>query len=310
MSKLPKVSIVVLTWNGLKLTLDVLKDIGKLKTAGLSAETIVVDNGSKDGTQEKLRHYKLPNMAFRLIENEKNLGFAEGNNVGMRDAVEKGADYVLLMNNDVIVPPDFLVQLIEVAKADKKIGLLAPKMYFAKGYEFHKDRYKRNDLGKVIWYAGGLIDWDNIYASHRGVDEVDKGQYDRQEKTVVVNAACALIRKEVIKDIGYLDKKLFAYWEDADYSERARRAGWRVVYTPKVSLWHKVAQTSGIGSDLNDYFLTRNRLVFGMRYARLRTKLALIRESFRLILFGRKWQKIGTVDFYLRRMGRGSWGKK
>ena len=310
MSKLPKVSIVVLTWNGLKLTLDVLKDIGKLKTAGLSAETIVVDNGSKDGTQEKLCHYKLPNMAFRLIENEKNLGFAEGNNVGMRDAVEKGADYVLLMNNDVIVPPDFLVQLIEVAKADKKIGLLAPKMYFAKGYEFHKDRYKRNDLGKVIWYAGGLIDWDNIYASHRGVDEVDKGQYDRQEKTVVVNAACALIRKKVIKDIGYLDKKLFAYWEDADYSERARRAGWRVVYTPKVSLWHKVAQTSGIGSDLNDYFLTRNRLVFGMRYARLRTKLALIRESFRLILFGRKWQKIGTVDFYLRRMGRGSWGKK
>jgi GT2 family glycosyltransferase len=310
MNKSPKVSIVILTWNGLKLVLELLKDINKLETKGLNTETIVVDNGSTDGTQEKLRGYKLQNMPFKLIRNKENLGFAEGNNVGMREATKRGADYVLLLNNDVILPKNLLVQLIKVAEDDKKIGLLAPKMYFAKGYEFHKERYSNKDLGKVIWYAGGMIDWDNIYSSHKGVDEVDKGQYDKQEETDIVNGACALIRKEVIEDIGYLDKKIFLYWEDADYSQRARKKGWKIVYTPKTHLWHKVAQASGIGSGLNDYFLTRNRMIFGMRYARLRTKLALIRESFKLLVSGRKWQKIGTRDFYLRRFGKGSWGKE
>lgn len=310
MNKSPKVSIIILTWNSIGLTLEVLKDIGKLNTKGLLVETIVVDNGSTDKTQEKLRGYKLQSMSFKLIRNKKNLGFAEGNNIGMRDALKRGADYVLLMNNDVIVPRNLVVQLIKVAERDSKIGLLAPKMYFAKGYEFHKERYSNKDLGKVIWYAGGMIDWDNIYSSHKGVDEVDKGQYDKQEETDVVNGACALIRKEVIEDIGYLDKKLFLYWEDADYSQRARKKGWKVVYTPKTHLWHKVAQASRIGSDLNDYFLTRNRMIFGMRYARLRTKLALIKESFKLLVSGRKWQKIGTKDFYLGCFGKGSWGKK
>ena len=310
MNKSPKVSIIILTWNSIGLTLEVLKDIGKLNTKGLLVETIVVDNGSTDKTQEKLRGYKLQSMSFKLIRNKKNLGFAEGNNIGMRDALKRGADYVLLMNNDVIVPRNLVVQLIKVAERDSKIGLLAPKMYFAKGYEFHKERYSNKDLGKVIWYAGGMIDWDNIYSSHKGVDEVDKGQYDKQEETDVVNGACALIRKEVIEDIGYLDKKLFLYWEDADYSQRARKKGWKIVYTPKTHLWHKVSQASGIGSDLNDYFLTRNRMIFGMRYARLRTKLALIKESFKLLVSGRKWQKIGTKDFYLGCFGKGSWGKK
>jgi len=310
MNRSPKVSIIILTWNSVGLTLEVLKDINKLDTKGLLVETIVVDNGSTDETQEKLRGYKLQNMSFKLIRNKENLGFAEGNNIGMRDALKRGADYVLLMNNDVIVPRNLVVQLIKVAERDSKIGLLAPKMYFAKGYEFHKEKYSKKDLGKVIWYAGGMIDWDNIYSSHKGVDEVDKGQYDKQEETDIVNGACALIRKEVIEDIGYLDKKLFLYWEDADYSQRARRKGWKIVYTPETHLWHKVAQASGIGSDLNDYFLTRNRMIFGMRYAHLRTKLALIKESFNLLISGRKWQKIGTRDFYLGRFGKGSWGKK
>lgn len=310
MNKSPRVSIVILTWNAVDLTLEALKDVGKLDTKGLQVEIVVIDNGSTDGTQEELHDYKLANMPFKLIRNEKNLGFAEGNNVGMKDAVKRGADYILLLNNDVILSRDLLVQLIKVAERDKKIGLLAPKMYFAKGYEFHKKRYKKSDLGKVLWYAGGMVDWDNVYSSHRGVDEVDEGQYNKQEETDVVNGACALIRTEVIDDIGYLDEKLFLYWEDADLSERAKRAGWKVVYTPKTHLWHKVAQASGIGSEMNDYFLTRNRMVFGMRYARLRARLALVRESFKLLASGRKWQKIGTRDFYLGRFGKGSWGQE
>mgnify|MGYP002623374978 FL=1 len=119
-----------------------------------------------------------------------------------------------------------------------------------------------------------------------------------------------LTRNKLVKDIGYLREKYFLYWEDAEYSERAKRAGWKVVYTPATHLWHKVSQASGIGSQLNDYFLTRNRLDFGMRYARLRTKLALVRESLRLLTKGREWQKTGVRDYFLCRFGKGSWGKK
>lgn len=305
-----KISIVILTWNGLNDTLEVLKDIEKLEIDGMSAETIVVDNGSTDGTQQKLRNHKLKNMEFKLIETGVNLGFAGGNNVGIRDAYDRGSEYVIVMNNDIALPKDILLKLVSSAKKQDKLGLLAPKMYFAKGYEFHKDRYKKNALGKVIWYAGGKIDWDNIYSSHRGVDEVDKGQYDKEEETDYVNGACALITRDLIREIGFLDDKYFLYWEDADYSQRAKKAGFKVIYTPKTRMWHKVSKASGIGSELNDYFLTRNRLLFAKKYAGSRARFALLRESIKLIIVGRKWQKIGIRDFYLGRFGKGSWGKK
>ena len=306
----PKVIIVILTWNACQMTKSQLGDVAKLETKGLEVETLVVDNGSTDGTDEELSEYRLPNMGYRFLETGSNLGFAGGNNVGIKDAIKRGSDYVLLMNNDLILSKDLLVQLVKAAEWDKKIGLLSPKMYFARGYEFHKDRYQQSELGRVFWYAGGIIDRDNVYTFHRGVDEVDHGQYDDQVETDTASGACVLIRREVVKDIGYLREKYFLYWEDADYSERARRAGWKVVYTPATFLWHKVSQASGIGSHLNDYFLTRNRLDFGLRYARPRTKAALIKESVKHLLGGRKWQKIGTRDFFLGRFGKGSWGTK
>lgn len=306
----PKVSIIILTWNQKKLTLKQLEDVSKLNTKGIEAEAFVVDNGSEDGTFEALKNFKLPNMSFKYLNTGSNLGFAGGNNAGLREKMKEDFDYVVLMNNDLILPKDILVKLVKVIEKDKKIGLLAPKMYFAKGYEFHKKRYKKDELGKVFWYAGGIIDWDNVYSSHRGVDEVDKGQYDKQQKTDVANGACMMIRRKVIEDIGILKEKYFLYWEDAEYSQRAKRAGWKVVYTPATHLWHMVSQASGIGSKLNDYFLTRNRMDFGFKYASSRTKIALIKESIKLLISGREWQKIGVRDFYLRRFGKGSWGKK
>ena len=174
--RLPKLAIVVLNWNGLKDTSALLKDLVKVETKGFKGEVVVVDNGSTDGSQEKLPNWRLPNMDYRFVETGANLGFAGGNNVGMKDATRRGADYVLLLNNDVIVPNDIFAKLIRIAESDKKIGLLSPKMYFAKGYEFYKGRYKKSDLGKVFWYAGGIIDRDNVYTSHCGVDEVDHGQ--------------------------------------------------------------------------------------------------------------------------------------
>ena len=302
-----KVSLIILSWNARKMTQEELENVAKLDTGGLDAECVVVDNGSTDDSQEKLSNYKLSNMNYKFIETGKNLGYAGGNNFGLKYAFNKDSDYIILLNNDVILPKDILTKLVRIAEKDQKIGLLAPKMYFAKGYEFHKDRYKESELGKVFWYAGGFIDWNNVYSKHRGVDEVDRGQYDKEEVVDAANGACLLIRNNVINDIGYLRDKYFMYWEDADYCVRAKKAGWKVVYTPITCLWHKVSASSGIGSELNDYFLTRNRMRFGMNYAKMRTKFALFRESIKLLFNGRKWQKIGVRDFYLGRWGKGSW---
>lgn len=306
-----KVSIVILTWNGLKDTLEVLKNIEGLKTQNVKVETIVVDNGSADNTSEVLKNFKLKNSDFKLIRNKENLGFAGGNNIGIKSALKGRADYILLLNNDVILHPSLLTKLVGKAQSDSTIGLISPKMYFAPGYEFHKDRYKKEERGKVFWYAGGVLDWNNVYASHRGVDEVDHGQYEKQINTDFANGACVLIRSEVFKKVGLLNDGLFLYWEDVDFSQRAKSAGFKVVYIPQTHLWHKVSSaTGGSGSASNDYFMIRNRLIFGMKYASVRTKFALFRDSIRTLFKGRPWQRRGVLDFYLGVRGKGSWGKK
>ncbi len=305
-----KVSIIILNWNRKKDTVECLESIKKLQISNYELEIVVVDNASSDGSQKAVEQiFKTitkKNVSCKQIRNKANLGFAAGNNVGMRHSLDSGADYLLVLNNDTEVDKGLIVKLLEVAKEYPKAGAIAPKIYFAKGFEFHK-RYKKQDLGKVIWYAGGDMDWNNIYGANHGVDEVDKGQFEKTKETDFATGACMLLRSEALKGTGLFEEKYFMYLEDADLSQRLKRKGWEVLYTPKTEIWHKVAQSSGIGSDLNDYFITRNRLLFGMRHAALRTKLALIRESIKLLLTGRKWQKTGIRDFYLGRFGKGSW---
>ncbi len=228
--KIPSVSIIILTTNALAMTKEQLLDVAKLDVRGIKAECLVVDNGSKDGTEEALKNYKLPNMSYKFIQSGANRGFAGGNNVGIKDALKMGFDYILLMNNDLILKSDMVVKLVEFMEANPDVGVASPKMYFAKGYEFHKDRYKENEKGKVLWYAGGIIDRNNVYTSHRGVDEIDHGQYDKTEETDVANGAVVIIRREVFERIGLLDASFFLYWEDADFSERAKRAPYKVMY--------------------------------------------------------------------------------
>lgn len=305
-----KVSIIVLAVNSFDLIKNVLKDIAKLDTSDIETECVIVDNGSNDGLQEYVKDYKLPNMDFKYLRNSSNLGFAEGNNVGIKYALKNGADYCLLLNNDMILQEDLLTKLVNFIKKNPKVGLVSPKIYFAKGYEFHKDRYNDRDLGKVIWYAGGKIDWNNVYTSHIGVDEVDTGQYDKTIKTDIANGACLLIRKEVFEKIGLLDKELFLYWEDTDFCQRAIRSGFDVVYYPGTAVWHKVSSSAGgSGSTSNDYFLIRNRYYFANRYAGLRARFAVLRDTIKLAIVGREWQKKGAIDALLGKKGIGSWKK-
>jgi GT2 family glycosyltransferase len=116
------------------------------------------------------------------------------------------------------------------------------------------------------------------------------------------------VKKEVFEKVGFLNEKYFLYYEDNEYSQRVKRTGYKVVYTPKAVLWHKNAGSAGgSGSNLQDYYITRNRLLFGLAYAPLKARLALLRESFKLLIAGRYWQKRGVLDFYLRKFNKGSY---
>ncbi|MFV1917628.1 MAG: glycosyltransferase family 2 protein [Patescibacteria group bacterium] len=307
-----KVSVIILTWNGKEDTTQCLESLGKLSIINYQLSILVIDNASTDGTPKAVKEVfkkisNPPKLTCKLIVNEKNLGFAEGNNVGMRDALKGGADFIMLLNNDTYVDENLVTDLIRELKKYPKAGVISPKIYFAKGFEYHKKRYKKIELGRVIWYAGGDIDWNNVYGSNHGVDEVDRGQFEKAVDTDFATGCCMFFKSEVLDKVGLFDSRYYAYIEDADLSQRVKKAGWRVLYTPHAKLWHKVGQALGIGSERNDYYITRNRLLFGFRYARLRTKIALIRESLGLLLKGRKWQKIGIRDFYLGRFGEGSW---
>ena len=213
----------------------------------------------------------------------------------------------MVVNNDVILDKKLLVEMLNTFKVDEKVGIVSPKIYFAKDFEFHQKMYSEKDRGSVIWCAGGKIDWDNVYGINRGVDELDVGQYNHTAQIGFATGTCVLVSREVIEKVGMFDKKYYLYYEDTDLSVKAKKAGYKIMYQPDAVVWHKVSQSSGIGSDLNDYFIHRNRLLFGFRYATNKTKLALIRESMKFLLIGRYWQKKGVRDYYLRRFGKGSW---
>lgn len=298
-----QVAIVILHFLNKELTFQCLESVKKLSRKGFKLETVVVNNNP----QEDLKDLEKKFADFIFLKTGKNLGFTGGNNIGIRQALGSKADWIFLVNNDTILDKNLAVQLIKVGESDEKIGILGPKIYFAPGYEFHKERYKPSERGKVIWFAGGLIDWQNVLASHRGVDEVDKGQYDQQIETDFVSGCAMLVKREVFEKIGLLDERYFLYWEDADFCQGAKKAGFKVIYAPQAKLWHANAGSSAVGGPLQDYYLTRNRMLFGLRYAPLRTKVALIRESAKILLAGRKWQKIGIRDFYLRKFGKGSY---
>jgi len=301
MAKIPHVAVIILSWNGKKDVLETIQSLKKSNQTGFKMEIFLIDNGSADGTPEAAE--KL-NIKVRKLT--KNFGFAKGNNIGMREAVKDGFDYIALLNGDTLVDKDLVRNIFLAHQKITNAGAISPKIYFAKGFEYH-NKYKPSELGRVIWYAGGVIDWKNVYGSNRGVDKVDYGQFDKTSETDFATGCFVMYKKEALKEVGLFNEKYFAYLEDVDLSQRMEKAGWKVLYSPKGFMWHKVSRSSGIGSQHNDYYLTRNRMLFGLTYAQLRTKFALIRESIKLLLIGRKWQRFGIMDYYLGRFGKGSW---
>ncbi|MFH1601742.1 MAG: glycosyltransferase family 2 protein [Candidatus Shapirobacteria bacterium] len=302
--KKPKLAIVIVSYNTKDVLLRCLTSLEKQKKPKDNLEIIVVDNNSQDQTIESIKKER---FKVTLIANQENLGFCQGNNKGIKYALSRGADYVMLLNSDAYTQNCFWQPLVAFLKENKEAGVVTPKIYFAPGHEYHKKRYQKADQGKVIWAVGGVMDWNNVAGANRGVDEIDKGQFEKAKKVDFASGCCLLARAEVWQKVNYLDERYFMYYEDADFCQKAKSLGWEVFYVPQSKVWHLNAKSSKVGGFLQDYFISRNRLLFGLRWAPFRAKLALARESGRLLLKGRKWQRAGVRDYYLGKFGKGSW---
>lgn len=300
-----KFFVIILNFNGIKNTIECLESFKNVRIPqGVELEVAVIDNASIDNTISVMNK-DFPEV--KLIENNENLGFSGGNNIGINYALKQGADYIMILNNDTLVERDTIFELYQGFKT-KEADVVSPKIYFEKGFEYHKERYKDKEKGKVFWYAGGEMDWNNVIGHHRGVDEVDYGQYDKKTELESITGACFVAKAEVFKKAGVFDDSFFLYYEDADLSMRIIKNSFKIKFVPSAIVYHKNAgSTGGSGSTLQDYFITRNRLIFGLRYAPLRARIALIRESITLLFSGRKWQKRGVLDFYTRQLGKGTY---
>ena len=230
----PTVAVIILTWNGKELTLDCLRSFASVKTPNL--RILVVDNGSTDDTVAAVR--ALGDGRVTIIENGANLGFAAGNNAGIRRALDHGdhgdhgADFILLLNNDTVVDPPFVDQLLAAMALESDIGIAGPKIYYSKP----PDR---------IWFAGGEVSLWRGTARHIGIRETDRGQYDAARDVDYVSGCALFARREVFDRVGMLDAGYRAYFEDADLCARAERAGFRVRYVPTARVWHRISASTG-----------------------------------------------------------------
>lgn len=299
-----KIVISIINYNGSDNTVTCLNSLKKASRKNFDVYVRVIDNNSQIPFSCNEDEYKGLNLS--IYHSKKNLGFSGGHNLGIQYAKEIQADYILILNNDTTVDSAVVEKLFTVIE-EKKCVAVVPMIYFSSGHEFHKDRYSKQDEGKVVWYAGGKLDWKNLIGYHVGVDEVDSGQFNTVVETEFATGACVLLPMQVLEKSGWFDEKYFLYYEDNDLCMRLKKYG-KILFVPQAKIWHDNAgSTGGSGSNLQDYFITRNRMLFGMRYAPLRTRLALIRESIRIFRAGREWQRKGVRDFYLRKFGKGSY---
>ena len=245
MPRLPQVEVIVLNWNGLQDTLACLASLARVDYPRV--RITVVDNGSIDGSPALLRQ-RFPGLT--VIETGENLGYASGNNVGLRCAVERGADYVLLLNNDTEVAPDFLRRMVEVADADPRVGVAGPTIYYY-------------DQPQLIWSAGGAIDWARGRTQMIGLGELDEGQFGTEPREVDFITGCALlVRREALERVGLLDGQFFLYYEEVEWCVRVRRGGFKVLHVPGARVWHKIPLDARGDSPEVHYYMTRNRLLF------------------------------------------------
>ncbi len=260
MRDLPLVSIITVNYKRLQDTIELIKSLEKITYSNV--EIIVIDNNSNENLDQFTSIF--PNLA--LIKNDKNLGFAAANNQGIRKA--KG-EYILLINNDVIVTPDFLQPLVNKLELNKNVGIVSPKILY---------HYSPN----LIQYAG-FTDIHPITIRNKGIgfNEPDTGKYDSEKKTFYAHGAAFLFKASLVDEVGFMSEIFFLYYEEMDWCKRVRNHGYDIFCIPRSVIYHKDSASTGSDSPLKTYYLNRGRLIYMRR--NIKFPLLIFSSFFQLI---------------------------
>ena len=257
----PKVFIIILHLKDIPCLIECLSSLDAASYENY--EVIVVNNGSGDlsGVQERIK------AEIRVIQSPANLGFSRGNNLGIREALKNKADYVLLLNDDTVVSPDFLNVMVDAGENNPDVGMLGPKIYYF-------------DEPRRIWFAGARFDPENCMVTTLGADQLDHGEDAKPFESDYLTGCCLLIKRQAIEKIGLLDERFFLYWEDVDWGLRLKAAGLKLLVVPSAHIWHKASvSTGGPDSSLKAYHKTRSHLLM----ARLHVPKVLFKLQWRFL---------------------------
>jgi hypothetical protein len=264
----PLVYIIILNWNGKKFLPDCLNSL--LQLTYPNYQILLVDNASTDGSREFVKE-NYPSV--KIIANRKNYGFAKGNNIGIRYAIEQKAKYIVLLNNDTEVDKDWLSVLVEEAERNPSVAVLGSKILIA-----HRPQLI-NSTGHLMNLLGQV--WD------RGFGYFDGEEWDKKEEVLGVCGAAFFVRTEVCQKVGLLDPLYYAYFEDVDWSVRIRKAGYKILYVPPALLYHKFSGSSGGENWRKIFWCERNKYYFILKFFPFRMLKEAVRRNIK-----NDWQKI------------------
>lgn len=288
------IGVVIVNYNGEKYQNEALKTI--FESTYKNIEVIIVDSASSDNSIEMAKS-EYPQVHYLL--QKENVGVAKGNNIGMKYAIEfLDVEYVLLINNDIVLDKKAFEELID--KADENT-ITVPKIYY----------YEPNDM---LWFAGGEMYWNKGESGHIGNFETDKGQYDTERVIGYAPTCCMLIHRNVFSKIGLIDETVFMYFDDTDLCVRINDAGYSILYVPAALMWHKVSSSGGgMDSKVYVYYNFRNKFYFMNKYkdrlvfpARIFTYTKLLAKFLLSPVYKKNDKYIlkAWIDYKCGRMGR------
>lgn len=292
----PRVAVVTINWNGIADTISCIQSLLSCTYDQLSV--FVIDNHSDNNEAEKLRITFADDERVTVIPHNHNAGFTGGNNLGITRAIDEGYPYILLINNDALVPSTFLTSLVEVCENDKTVGAAAPEI--------------RNESGHmdVVATVGGRYNlWTGIFSN--------KLTLHRNDHLNILPGACLLLRTIALKKTGGFDNRFFLYWEEADLCFRLLASGFRLTHVRSSHIYHLVAQSTKYLSPTYVYYMVRNHLLFQSLHGRWYHWISFLPIFFARTLAGYTflslingyWSTIpsigeGLLDFLLKRFGK------
>jgi GT2 family glycosyltransferase len=238
------VAIIIINWNGYEDTIECIESLSHINYPNY--KIVLIDNGSNNENVAALKNNYEKNNNIILILNKENTGFAGGTNIGIKESIKLNATYTLLLNNDTIVDPAFMSELVKTAKKDEKIGIVTSSVYYF-------------EEPTVIWEKGSFFNYYFPPLSKRYTGE------NEQEVSDVVGC-CMLIKNNVFNDVGLFDEEYFVYGEESDFNIRTRKAGYKLFSAPQSKIWHKISRSTGGGFNKTvAYYKMRNKIKYAKK---------------------------------------------